>query len=84
MKRLRDRDTPDLIVLFLALLVGIILGVELIVIVVTLFLQPGYDLSEAVAALTDVTNTLIAAVVGFVAGRGSPRGGDGGGGGPAV
>lgn len=69
-KRLRDRPTADLIVMFLAGLVGVCVVGALLVITVARFSDPGLDLDKAAARIADVTNTLIGAIVGYLAGRG--------------
>lgn len=69
-KRLRDRPTADLIVMFLAFLVGVCVVGSLVAIVLARFTNPGVDLDKAAARIADVTNTLIGAIVGYLAGRG--------------
>jgi hypothetical protein len=70
MPRLRDRPTPDLIVIIFTM----VIAVE--VVVVTMFAVVGilYGNAEAVKELlktiSELTNGLIALVVGYMAGRG--------------
>lgn len=83
MPRLRDRPTPDLVVLFLAGLVGVILTTAMVGFVV--LEATGKDDGVAVLAtrIAAITNTLIGAIVGYLAGRGVERGSGGNGSGPA-
>jgi hypothetical protein len=77
---MRDRPTSDLIVLFLAGVVGFV------IIFSTIGLAFGYaigrspDVGTIAKAIADLTSSLIALIVGYVAGRGVN--GNGGGGGP--
>jgi hypothetical protein len=67
---LRRRDTPDLIVMWLAGVVAVILLVSLVGGIVWKINDPDADISELAARVGDITNTLIGAVVGYLAGRG--------------
>jgi hypothetical protein len=76
MTRLRDRPTADLVVLFLAVVVGIIVIATVALLLISELVHPGTaTYSGVVRSLSDVTNTLIAAIVGFIAGRGAKPGG---------
>jgi len=72
MPRLRDRPTADLVVLGLAVVVAFSVVVSTIGAVVLVIADPSADLSKIGARLADVTNTLIGAIVGYLAGRGVP------------
>lgn len=70
MPRLRDRPTPDLVVLILSGVVAFTVGAAVFGGVWLKLADPGYDLERLGARLADVTNTLIGAIVGYLAGRG--------------
>lgn len=69
-KRLRDRPTADLVVIFLAGVVGVVVVLSLVGAFVARATDPDLDLTPIAARLADVTNTLIGAIVGYLAGRG--------------
>ena len=71
---LTERPTADLVVMFLAGLIGFIVVVSVVSVVVVALTQPSADLGSESNALADVTSTLIAAVIGFIAGKGQPNG----------
>jgi membrane protein DedA with SNARE-associated domain len=73
MPRLRDRPTPDLVVLFLAAVVGITIIGSTLGLFFASWLGADVDLGKVGARLADVTNTLIGAIVGYLAGRGVER-----------
>lgn len=70
MPRLRDRPTPDLIVLFLAAIVGVLMIGAMFSVVYLEAVHAAVDLDKLSSRLADVTNTLIGAIVGYLAGRG--------------
>jgi len=67
---LGDRPTPDLVVILLALFVGFVLVVSTIGVVVLEATDHGADVDELIVRTADITNTLIGALVGYLAGRG--------------
>lgn len=72
-RRLRDRSTGDLLVILVAgtvcfTVVGIVLAV-----IVTEVLHPESDTGNAVSQVSDVINTLIGLMAGFVAGKTDSR-----------
>lgn len=71
MPRLRDRPTSDLIVLFLALVVGLLAIGAMLSVAILLAAHAHVDYDKLSARLADVTNTLIGAIVGYLAGRGT-------------
>jgi len=78
MPRLRDRPTPDLVVIALAGVVVFSVAMTTVGAVVLRIVDPSADLDKVAARLADVTNTLIGAIVGYLAGRGvvKPTGGN--------
>jgi hypothetical protein len=77
MARLRDRPTPDLVVMFLAGLVGVILTTAMVGFVVLEAVGKNDDVTVLATRIAAITNTLIGAIVGYLAGRGVERGSDG-------
>lgn len=73
MPRLRDRPTADLVVLFLAAVVGVTIIGSTLGLFFASWLGADVDLGKVGARLADVTNTLIGAIVGYLAGRGVPE-----------
>jgi predicted membrane protein len=69
-KRLRDRPTADLVVMWLAGIVGVLVIGSLLAVVLARLYSDHVDLDKAAARIADVTNTLIGAIVGYLAGRG--------------
>lgn len=65
---IRDRPTPDLVVIFLAGTIGFVVCASLIGLIVVTATQPDIDVSVWVSRITGITNTLTGAVVGYVAG----------------
>lgn len=68
--RLRDRPTPDLIVLGLTVLVAIVLIAVTITLIVSEFWHPERDLGQLADRIATILSSLIAAIVGYLAGRG--------------
>lgn len=73
MARLRDRPTADLVVMFLAGIVGVLVIGSLAAVIVFRLVNESVDLDKAAARIADVTNTLIGAIVGYLAGRGTDK-----------
>ena len=69
-RRLANRPTADLVVLLLAGLVAVIVVTAVAGVLVIALVRPRADVGGVVHSLSDVTNTLIGAVVGYIAGRG--------------
>lgn len=70
MPRLRDRPTADLVVMWLAGIVGVCVIGSLLGALVLRITDTTADLDKIAARLADVLNTLIGAIVGYLAGRG--------------
>ena len=68
--RLRDRPTADLVVIFLAGVVGIAVTLELIGAFVWAILQPDVDLNLLLRRIAYIINTIVGGVIGYIAGRG--------------
>lgn len=70
---LKDRPTADLIVIFLTGVVGLtVLVFTTTVLVVEIKTNGKANTSLATSAIRGITSTLIAAIVGYIAGRGAP------------
>lgn len=74
---LSSRPTADLVVMLLAGLIVFIVVASLLAVVIIGVTRPSADLNSESNALADITSTLIAAVIGFIAGRGQPTNGNG-------
>jgi hypothetical protein len=75
MTRLRDRSTPDLIIVALTGLLALLLLGSLVTVLILELTSHPEDIPALAGKLADVTNTLIGAVVGYIAGAG--KGGNG-------
>jgi membrane associated rhomboid family serine protease len=71
MSKLRDRPTSDLIVMFLAGVIALVILTALIGGVVWRINDPNADLDGLVKWVGDLTGTLVGAVVGYLAGKGA-------------
>lgn len=71
MTRIKDRSTVDLLVIFITALAGILVVVILGILLYEVVTDPSKDISKPLTTLAGIAGTLIAAVLGFVAGRGS-------------
>jgi hypothetical protein len=69
-KRLGDRPTPDLVVVLLTICVVFVVVFSLVGAVVLRIVEPTTDLTNIAKSIAGITNTLIGAVVGYLAGRG--------------
>jgi succinate dehydrogenase hydrophobic anchor subunit len=69
--RLRDRPTPDLIVMALTGLVVVLLVGSMLAVLILELTGSSEDIPALAGKLADVTNTLIGAVVGYIAGKGT-------------
>jgi hypothetical protein len=67
---MRKRSTPDLIVILLTSCVVFVVVFSLIGAVVLRIVSPSSDLTQIAKSIAGITNTLIGAVVGYLAGRG--------------
>lgn len=68
--KMSDRPTADLVILFLAGLVGIVvLGMLTFIVLVSVY-NPEVKITDLAIRIAAITNTLTGAVVGYVAGRG--------------
>jgi hypothetical protein len=71
MARLRDRPTADLIVISMAGIIGFVIVSGVIGGIIWRILDQEADIGQLVKWIGDLTSTLIGAVVGFLAGKGS-------------
>lgn len=70
MPRLRDRPTPDLIVIIFTMVIAVeVILVSLFAVVGIMFGNAG-AVKELLKTISELTNGLIALVVGYMAGRG--------------
>lgn len=65
-----DRPTADLVILFLAGLVGIVILTMLVFIAWVSVYNPEVKITDLAIRIAAITNTLTGAIVGYVAGRG--------------
>lgn len=78
MPPLRDRPTSDVIVLFLAGVVGFVIVLSTIGLTIAFAFGRSPDVGVIAKAIADLTSSLIALIVGYVAGRGVNGNGGGG------
>lgn len=70
MLNLKERETPDLIVIWLAFLVGFVIIGSMLGMVAWKLIDPSADISVVAVRVAGLTNTLIGVIVGYLAGRG--------------
>lgn len=71
---LRQRSTTDLIVLTLAIVVAIVVVSCTFFVLIVAIAKPDANLAEAFKRVVELCNSLIALLVGYVAGRGATNG----------
>lgn len=72
--RLRDRPTPDLIVIALTVVVAVcIVGLAAAVIISSIWF-PSHDVASLTQRIGTILSSLIGAIVGYLAGRGVSNG----------
>lgn len=67
------RSTADTVVLMLAAIVGVSLGSLIIGSFIVAIVNPETDLGAIVRYLTDLTSTIVGALIGFIGGRASAK-----------
>jgi len=71
--RLSDRPTSDLVVIFLAGLVGVVIATLTITAAVVAISSRDQPTDAEVNALRDVVSTMLGAIIGYIGGRHIPR-----------
>ena len=69
MTRLRDRPTADLIVIFLAAVIGFYVVGSLVALVVFAFIDVEIDVGAVIGRIGQVVSAILGAVVGYIGGR---------------
>jgi len=69
----KNRSTIDVVVIMMTLIIGMVLLLTLLGIIVGKLSHPGMDVSRGAEALTNVTTTIVGALVGFIGGRATGR-----------
>lgn len=69
MAPLKDRPTPELIMIFLTGVIGMVAFFSCVIVVVSVFFRPDADLSKLTNALGGIMTSLISALIGYVAGK---------------
>lgn len=69
---LTKRSTADLIVLYLAGLIGVVLVVVVVALAIDAVAHPNADIGAAVGRVADLVTTLLGVVIGYLAGRNAP------------
>lgn len=70
MAKLSDRPTPDLIVIFLAGVVGVVLVLSVLSMLWAFAYRPEADLSIAASRVGTIVSSLVTGIIGYIAGRG--------------
>lgn len=78
-RRLGDRPTPDLVILFLSGIVGFVIVIFTLVLLVLAIVDPNHNPGTLAIRVAALVNTLTGAIVGYLAGRGASRNGNGNG-----
>jgi len=69
MTPIRDRPTPDLIVMWLAAIIGTVVLGTLAVSVLSVIRNPDADIEGTLAFVGDMTAALMTGVIGYIGGR---------------
>ena len=69
----KNRSTIDLVVIMMTGSVGIVLFLTVLGIIAMKLIHPNADVSRGAEALTNVTTTIVGALVGFIGGRATGR-----------
>jgi uncharacterized oligopeptide transporter (OPT) family protein len=69
MAPLRDRTSPEIVVLILAATLGVLLVASVVFVGVIELTQPETDTAVAISSITNTITLLCGAVVGYLAGR---------------
>jgi hypothetical protein len=67
----QQRSTPDLIVIMFAVIIAFVVLVAVIGGIILRITSPNADIDNLIGWAGDLTNTLIGAVVGYIAGKGA-------------
>jgi hypothetical protein len=68
--RLLDRPTPDLVVISLTAVVAFVIVATIVAVLTAKVVHPDADVTALTTRIAGLTNTLIGAIVGYLAGRG--------------
>lgn len=69
----KRRSTVDLVVIILSCTIGIVLTVSVLGVLVMRVIHPGADVSRGAEAISNITTTIVGALVGFIGGRATGR-----------
>ena len=72
--KLSGRSTPDLIVIFLAGIVGFVLVASSAALVFAFAFRPEVDISVVTARIGTIVSSLVTGIIGYVAGKGAANG----------
>jgi len=72
--KLSERSTSDLVVVFLAGVVGFVIIAGVVGLVILKILDPGQAIDSSVKVIGDLTTVIAGAVIGYVAGRATSNG----------
>lgn len=71
--KLSERPTPDLVVMFLAGVVGLIMLITTLAVIFIAIYQPTVDDSKVIQRIGTLVSNLIGAIIGYMAGRSVAR-----------
>lgn len=77
MPKLNERSTPDLIVIWLAGIVGLVVFGTLLISVFILVRNPDANIDDELGFVADMTASLMTGVIGYIGGRASAKNGNG-------
>jgi len=69
----KERSTIDLVVIILSITIGGVLLLSVFGALLMKLIHPVTDISRAVEAITNITTTIVGALVGFIGGRAAGR-----------
>jgi purine-cytosine permease-like protein len=77
--RLRERPTSDLVIVFMAGIIGLCVILGVLGLVALKIADPDEDIDTSVKVIGDILTVMLGAVIGFVAGKASTNGVNGNG-----
>jgi len=68
-----NRSTIDIVVILMTLTIGSVLLLSVVSLAIGRFIYPTMDISRGAEAVTNITTTIVGALVGFIGGRATGR-----------
>lgn len=73
-KKLRERPAGEIVILILASCAGVLIISTGVTLIITFVLHPEEDLTEVARGIADIINTIVGALIGYLAGTSIQKG----------